>query len=494
MPKQTRIPKSTDPISGRVKALKRGVWTTRKVGSVGKKDAIGYRLFLGYDKKGNAVQKRVGKVYKKAEEIRVAWNRAIERNDIELGQGALHMPTKDVQDALALLKDHPEVTLTECVRKYVQNFLPPDSKRLTMKEASERYIEIQKEKQLSAVSTDIKGSTYRTYYKPFFTKYASMKLVDFTPKDASDWFSRPRCKKWAARTWNGHRNRLTGFWSVMADNRYCGKKVNPFETIVYKSVKSVRNSARVSDHVKAKKYLRWLEEECRKYPSKYPELALVVITWFVGIRVEEVGRVGWDSLNKKARHLGDLGRADYTGWSITVWGEHEKTQTDKVNPVPENAKFWLELCERNWKRKSVKDKCEGKRFAARDQIQLMKKLRTKFREETKITLPTNSGRHSFLSMHLALYGDKKLTVERAGHGSDADTLERYYKAGMDSLDAKAYFDIIPKVTEKRLAKEAEDKADADDKAAYEDALFRSSGADPIRDDDGKWQAVTSADY
>jgi len=414
---------------------------------------------LGYDKKGKPVQKRVGKVYKTAEEIRVAWNRSIERNDIELGQGALHLSTKDVQDALTLLKDHPEVTLTECVKKYVQNFLPPDSKRLTMKEAAEKYIEIQKEKQLGAVSTDIKGTTYRTYFKPFFDKHANMKLVDFTPKDASDWFGRPRCKKWAPRTWNSHRNRLIGFWSVMADNRYCGKKVNPFETIVYKSEKAVRNSARVSDHVKAKKYLHWLEEECRKYPSKYPELALVVITWFVGIRVEEVGRVGWDSLNKKARHLGDLERADYTGWSITVWGEHEKTQTDKVNPVPENAKFWLELCEQNWKRKSVKDKCEGKRFAARDQSQLMKKLRTKFRKESKITIPTNSGRHSFLSMHLALYGDKKLTAERAGHGADADTLERYYKAGMDSLDAKAYFDIIPEVTEKRLAEEADAKAD-----------------------------------
>jgi integrase len=182
---------------------------------------------------------------------------------------------------------------------------------------------------------------------------------------------------------------------------------------------------------------------------------LVVITWFVGIRVEEVGRVGWDSLNKKARHLGDLERADYTGWSITVWGEHEKTQTDKVNPVPENAKFWLELCERNWKRKSVKDKCEGKRFAARDQAQLMKKLRTKFRKESKITIPTNSGRHSFLSMHLALYGDKKLTAERAGHGADADTLERYYKAGMDSLDAKAYFEIFPKEEEERRKVKAE---------------------------------------
>ena len=223
MPKQTRIPKATDPISGRVKALRRGVWTTRKVGSVGKKDAIGYRLLIGYDKKGNAVQKRVGKVYKNAEEIRVAWNRSIERNDIELGQGALHLATKDVQDALTLLKDHPEVTLTECVKNYVQNFLPPDSKRLTMKEAAEKYIEIQKEKQLGAVSTDIKGTTYRTYFKPFFDKHANMKLVDFTPKDASDWFGRPRCKKWAARTWNSHRNRLIGFWSVMADNRYCGK-------------------------------------------------------------------------------------------------------------------------------------------------------------------------------------------------------------------------------------------------------------------------------
>ncbi len=56
--------------------------------------------------------------------------------------------------------------------------------------------------------------------------------------------------------------------------------------------------------------------------------------------------------------------------------------------------------------------------------------------------------------------------------------------------AEKYFAIIPKVTEKRLAKEAEDKAKADDKAAYENALMSSHGAEPIRDEGGKWWPVT----
>lgn len=60
--------------------------------------------------------------------------------------------------------------------------------------------------------------------------------------------------------------------------------------------------------------------------------------------------------------------------------------------------------------------------------------------------------------------------------------------------AEKYFKIIPEVAEKRLTKEAKAKADAEDKASYEDALMRSHGAEPIRDEDGKWHPVTLDDF
>ena len=161
-----------------------------------------------------------------------------------------------------------------------------------------------------------------------------------------------------------------------------------------------------------------MEKECEKFPSKYPELALSVVGWFCGIRVEEIGRAGWEELDKEAEQGGDSERKDFTGWEITVWANKEKSGINKVVTVPENAKHWLELCEAHWDNAGVKKACTNGSFAADDHTQRMKKLRSKFTKETGIELPQNTARHSFASHHLAMCGDAKLTAERLGHKSD----------------------------------------------------------------------------
>jgi integrase len=493
------IPVGNPMAEAKVEKLRRAVFKPRQIPKVPALRGNSYRLNLGTDKDGKAVEQRVGSDKKFAEAFRKAWNAAIERTDgtailTELSE----LARLDVRKALLLLKDYSSIELADCVQFYINHALP-ESGIITVKNGVERYMEIQKEKNLGEVSTDEKGTTYKTYIKPFKDHFGDkLHLIQLTPEKATAYLNKRsgNKKNWSSGHWNHHRNRLIAMWNTLAKRKYCSAALNPFEDVVVLSTRgdSGGQSKKVTQHAEAEKFFRWLEKECEKYPSKYPELALSVVGWFCGIRVEEIGRVGWEDLDREAEQGGDSERKDFTGWEITVWANKEKMGISKVNPVPENAKEWLSLCRKHWKNEAITKACTYDSFAAADHPQRMKKLRGKFTKETGIKLPQNTARHSFASHHLALWGDAKLTAERLGHKGDASTLNQWYRAGMKPSYAEKYFKIIPEVSEKRLATEAKAKAEAEDQAAYEDALSHSHGAGPIKDEYGKWHPVTLDDH
>lgn len=494
----SEIPLPNPVVEADVKKLRRKVFKPRKIPKVPALRGKSYSLNLGVDKEGKAVEQRVGSDKKFAEAFRKAWNAAMEREDgtvmlTELGE----LTQLDVRKSLLLLKGYPSIELSDCVRFYIKHAMP-ESGIITVKDAVERWLEIQKVRKLGEVSTDEKGTTYRTYIKPFKDHFGEKHhLIQLTSEKATAYLNKRsgNGKNWSVIHWNSHRNRLIALWNTLAKAKYCSAALNPFEDVVSQSTRAERGgqSKKVTHHAKAKKFFRWLEKECQKYPSKYPELALSVVGWFCGIRVDEIGRVGWEDLDREAEQGGDSARVDFTGWEITVWANKEKTGTTKIVPVPENAKHWLWLCRKHWKNAAITKACTNGSFASDDHTQRMKKLRNKFAKETGIELPQNTARHSFASHHLAMCGDAKLTAERLGHKGDPSTLWQWYQAGMKPSYAEKYFDIIPEVTEKRLAKEAKDKAAADDKAAYEDALMRCRNAEPIFED-GKWHPVTMDEF
>ena len=501
MTDKPEIPVGNTMAEAKVKKLRRAVFKPRKIPKVPVLRGNSYRLNLGTNKEGKAVEQRVGSDKKYAEAFRKAWNAAMEREDgtailTELGE----LTQLDVRKSLLLLKHYSSIELVDCVRFYINHALP-ESGIITVKDGVERYMEIQKEKQLSEVSTDEKGTTYRTYIKPFKDHFGDkLHLIQLTSEKATAYLNKRsgNKKKWSNGHWNHHRNRLIAMWNTLSKAKYCSVALNPFEDVVVLSTRgeSDGQSRKVTHHEKAKIFFRWLEKECEKYPSKYPELALSVLGWFCHIRVKEIGRVGWEDLDRQAEQGGDSEREDFTGWEITVWASKhkEKTGTTKVNPVPENAKEWLRLCRKHWDNEAITKACTNGSFAADDHPQRMKNLRTKFAKETGIKLPQNTARHSCASHHLALWGDAKLTAERMGHKGDPSTLNRWYRAVVKPSYAEKYFKIIPEVAEKRLATEAKAKAEAEDQAAYEDALSHSHGAEPIKDEYGKWHPVILDDH
>ena len=81
----------------------------------------------------------------------------------------------------------------------------------------------------------------------------------------------------------------------------------------------------------------------QKDVSKYQEIALMALTFFCGIRVEEVLKCEWSQIQKRIKPK----EVDETSWRIIVWGDQEKTDMTKVNPIPENAKYWLAAAEKH---------------------------------------------------------------------------------------------------------------------------------------------------
>lgn len=430
----------------KLKKLRVGVRHRRRVTSIGNKDSIGYRFLLGYSFTGEKIQKRVGSCPLFAEELRNAWNLDVERKELAAGQNIAELSSPDTQKAIQLLRNHPTITLVDCVNFYLDKFGSPDS-LITVGDAEEIYSKIQKEKGHGPTSWDINHTNWKTYFSPFFLKFKDKRLFEFSVEDAQAWFARSVCKKWSSATWQAHRTRLKSFWNTLAEENYCSKEINPFDRVRKKIIKKEKKNVMSATDVKA--WFLWMEKLCQKKPQHYPELALMTVGFFCGVRVEEITRVGWSSINKRAKKL-KKSPADFSGWSITVWADEEKMGETKVNPITENAKAWLRLCESNWKKKEVKSVVDDDSIAARDATQRMKRLRSEARKELGIEIDRNAARITFTTHHYAFFGDRDLTAKRLGHSETGNTIEKHYLGHANDADGESYFEIYPESQKKKV--------------------------------------------
>ena len=125
MTDNSEIPVPNPVVEADVKKLRRKVSKPRKTPKVPALRGKSYRLNLGTDTDGKAVEQRVGSDKKLAEEWRKAWNAALERNGstailTDLGD----LAQVDVRKALLLLKGYPSVELSQCVQFYINHAMP----------------------------------------------------------------------------------------------------------------------------------------------------------------------------------------------------------------------------------------------------------------------------------------------------------------------------------------------------------------------------------
>jgi hypothetical protein len=475
MPKSANIGLSISHADSKVKSFGKEVFRKQSIKKLySTKD--GFMALLGRDKYNKTVRRRLGADQKFAVAVKELWNRAVSVGESSLADSVDDLAALDTRKAKVKLKDLGGITLETCVDYYIANAMSPAG-IVSVETAMEIYYKIQQGKDLSQSSSDKSHTNYATYYKPFVNHFKDRELVSLTPKDAEKYFKK-RGGGWGNTHWNSQRNYLSRFWRVLAKNDYCSADVDPFLKLPKKKKKGARTSTKVTDPKIVEQYFRFVEKECERYPAKYAELALMTLTFFCGIRVEEVSRCYWNELDKSAEPL-KTNPDDWTSWEIIVWSDKEKTSQSKVNPVPENAQAWLTLCQKN---------C-GTKFTREGWRRKMQKLRAKFRGEQDVNLHQNTARHSWTSYHIAKYNNEALTASRLGHGESVATLRSTYRAGMSPSKADDYFNIIPKVELKRRELEAAAK----DQEAYEQAKAWSKGAEPIKDEHGEWHPVILED-
>ena len=409
-----------------------------------------YRLHIGYDKKGRQVKPSFGDNKPLALIFQEKWNHAIQKGDkVELNILS-DVSQIDVRFALVEL-EKVNATLREAVNFYLLHALP-EGGFLNWEEAVDKYYEIQKGKNLSPASSDKKHKNYRTFFKPMRNHFAKKKLLETTVEDVKKYLNK-RGKNWSERTYNDNLNYGRRLWNVLAEAKYCTEEINPFDQIPRKRKKVKRGSKKIMLPREVKHFFHYVERQAKIDNTKYQELALMTLTFFCGIRIEECFKCEWDQI--KTNHIPQ--EVDETNWSITVWGDQEKTDMAKVNPIPTNGKHWLAICKKH------RDK-KRKKIISDNYADRMKKLRKAFKKEMMelknpwpVEIPQNTARHCFCSYHLGKYNSYPLAVQRMKHGN-VSTLKSNYEAVVNPKAANEFFNILPADVSERqkdLSKEDE---------------------------------------
>lgn len=447
-----------EAVKRQLKKVWRPVESKKLFSEKNKSGTTKYRLHIGYDKKGKQIKPSFGEDKSLAYIFQEKWNHAVQNNDqVELNILS-DVSQIDVRYALVEL-EKVNATLREAVNFYLLHALP-EGGFLNWEQAVDKYYEIQKEKNLAPASSDKKHKNYRTFFKPIRDYFAKKKLLETTVEDVKKYLIK-RGENWNERTYNDHLNYGRRLWNVLAEAKYCTEEINPFDQLPRKRKKVKRGSKKIMLPREVKHFFLYVERQAKIDNTKYQELALMTLTFFCGIRIEEVSKCEWGQI--KTNNIPQ--EEDDTNWTITVWGDQEKTSMAKVNPISSNAKHWLSICKKH--RDKKRKKIVSDNFADR-----MKKLRKAFKKEMMlpvdpvtgkkknpwpIDIPQNTARHCFCSYHLGKYNDYPLTTQRMKHGN-VSTLKSNYEAVVNPKEAKEFFNILPANVsdrQKDLSKESE---------------------------------------
>ncbi len=400
-----------------------------------------FRLLIGYDKSGRKIMPQFGTARFTALAFQEAWNSAVQSNsqtDLTILNDVAQI---DVRWAISEL-EKINCTLRQAVDFFLLHALP-EGGFLKFDEAMERYYEIQKEKNLSKSSTDKNHTVYKTYFKPLVDFFGDKELIQITSEDVRKYLEK-RGANWSERHYNDHLNYGRRFWNVLAGAKFCSAELNPFDHIPRKRKKLKRESQKIMHPRDIRAFFWFVEEQAKTDFTKHQELALMALTFFCGVRVEEAEKCEWNQINKNVKPR----EIDETTWRLTIWSSQEKTSATKINPIPKAAQFWLAEAEKHkWRGKIVHD----------DYRQRMKRLRSAFKKQQKengneIVIPTNTARHTYCSMHLGLYNNYNLTVQRMKHGT-VNTMKQNYEATVQPEHAVYFFEIFPKQVTHRMWRE-----------------------------------------
>ena len=248
-------------------------------------------------------------------------------------------------------------------------------------------------------------------------------VSDVTPDRAKAYLS-SKYGSAAPKTWNNHYSYLRSFFTWCIRNRYCAE--NPMEGLTTKAVKY-----REPEFVRADDIRHILDVATRMYPDNVVRRNQIVwaiaLSFFNGVRSEEILRIDRGDVNldegfvrvtpKGFQHgtpprivyLTDTAKAWMSAFPVRTTGDKDARLLDEMFRVDSFSRLVKDFAERNL--------CEP------------------------VNWPHNAGRHSFVTMHVALHGDPRKTEMLVG--TSAQMRVKHYQGLATRREAEEYFAVMP---------------------------------------------------
>ena len=292
--------------------------------------------------------------------------------------------------------------------------------------------EWEKIKRGAGMSERYLSSAKRCYFTPFVKHVKNCEVMAITKEDAEKYLYGN--KAWNPTTIKTTHTHLTTLFNFGIKEGYA--TLNPFAKVQRTKRTSSTAKFRVLNVEAVQRLLQFALDT-----EHHAECASLVLTFFCGVRAEEVTRVNWEDikLNEKA--------------PIVVVDYPKIAHQRRINPLPANAVEWLKRCNNKGKAKGI--------VAPDDYSQRMARLRRRFYKhilETNIDLKKhceplidieamqyrqNSARICFASYHVAYHEDAGKTSMLLGHQTSSTLLYTTYRALVTKEQSKQYWKIRP---------------------------------------------------
>lgn len=228
-------------------------------------------------------------------------------------------------------------------------------------------------------------------------------------------------------SFNTHRARIRGFFTWAIGKEYCS--ANPVDRIASIKIDDTDPEAYSVDQVK--RLLRAARDTRDGALLPYMVLGL-----FAGIRPDEVQKLQWGDIYLDGKES-----------VVTISGRVAKKRSRRTVELSENAVEWLSTCKGTpILPKAFRDAMQETRIVAGFSVDKHRAewLRRKYgvKEDAELDPWIHDGlRHTAISMHYAVHGDKKMTAFWAGNSPDI--IDTHYRALVRKPEATAFWAITP---------------------------------------------------
>ena len=318
----------------------------------------------------------------------------------------------DAKTALDLLeKSGINLSLTECVRRVLDNSEDLAPCMTTLGDAYAEYLKWQQERNSPKQITTVVKRVGR-----FVGVFGAEKLLsEITQKNLAEYLKREfyaNPSNEAKTTYNGHLDYVRTFL------RWCVDKKHYMKTNPAKSIDNFAKEYEDPEYMKpsdVERLFRALENKGG------PDLADAILSFFCGMRQDEIGRVP-DGESAIAIDLDEK-------YIRVVKG---KGYTRGIKPraftIPDQAFAWM---------KSMPDFVTAARTPNRKFRDHLRAAAT----EAGVALPENAGRHTFCTMFEAAHHDANALT--AIVGNTESIRDRHYNGVAKPQDGRDYFAIMP---------------------------------------------------